>query len=461
MKTSSLFSSVLIALGSQLSTASETSPVEALLHFPNGDVLEGAPNGFDKDGFLLWKSDLFQNGQERFQIQSSDSLSFKGVSSQTPLQSGNATLARIYFQPHIEESIDSIEAELIAFDEESVHVKTWYAGDLILKRSMLSEIKVDGKDAPLINGPGSLDDWNQIGQGAWKIDSGNLQCSQKGSIAREFNNFPDKVHLSFDLESESTPFLRLFFFANSGTEFIPRESYSIQISGSQMYFLKRVGNVRIPLETEIMGGRHIFNRNSSQKVDLYADRKNGLLALYIDDDEVAIARDKNPLTEGDWWHFNTTNSRVQKLKNFTIRPWDGQLPEKASFLEFRDDLEGEGQVIELQNGDTVLGTAQKIEEGKLRIETEFMPIAVPIERLKSFEVTPKDEGEGPRIYPEDVRAYFATGGFISLKLSEITPTSISGYSQVFGDATFDLRAFTHIHFNPYDEEFRERRGESL
>lgn len=390
----------------------------------------------------------------------SDSISLdNSVSPVLPLRE-DSTLARVTFQPHVEESIDTLEGELVSFDEESVKVKTWYAGDLTLRRSMLKQIEVDGGSAPLLHGPGSIDDWNQIGdKGAWSIDAGVLHCEKEGTVARDFGGIPDSLHLSFDLEFESSPFLRIFFFANSGVERLPTEAYSIQIARSQMTFLKRVDNKNIPLNLDIMRGGHNFDRNQTQSIDLYADRNSGVVALYIDGEAIVTARDQDPTIEGSWWLFENKNGRVQSLKNFTLRSWDGKLPEKSASQEFRDQMEGEGQAIELQNGDTILGTAQTIEDGKLSIETEYIPISIPIQRLKSFEITSEEDGEGPRIFPGGVRAYFLSGGFVSFRLSDITPTTISGYSQVFGDATFDLRAFSHINFNPYDEDFRERRGE--
>ena len=144
-----------------------------------------------------------------------------------------------------------------------------------------------------------------------------------------------------------------------------------------------------------------------------------------------------------------------------IRPWDGVLPKRKDYLDFRQELPTEGEKIELHNGDTIIGKATSIEDGKLKVETEYIPVSVPIERLRSFQITNEEEHEKPRMYSGDVRAHFHTGGHITLRLSEITPTSITGYSQVFGEATFNLHAFTHIDFNPYEPEFRARRGLSF
>jgi hypothetical protein len=437
-------------------------PIEGQLRFPNGDSLQGQPTGLTEDGFLLWQSDLFQDQQERFRINSADAILLRSGNSR-PLEDASPTQATITFQTHVDESVDTLHAELLSFDEETVEVKTWYGGDLTLKRSMLDRIEVEGKSTPLITGPGVLADWKRPeNEDAWTIDSGILTSTERGTIAREFSQLPDKVHCSFELEFDSSPYLRIYFFASSGDETYPDDCYSIQLQrGGGMNFGKRVDERPVPLQGELFGARHRFPTNNFAVVDLYADRENGLLALYIDGEEIAVARDKEPLREGDWWLFNTMSTREQSLHDFTISPWNGKLPEKASFLAARAELPGEDEAIELQNGDTILGTARDIEEGKLRVETEYVPISVPVERLRSLKVTAPEDREEPRIYAGDVRAYFKAGGFVTLRLSDITPTSISGYSQVFGDATFNLRVFSQIHFNPYDDDFRERRGETF
>ena len=160
----------------------------------------------------------------------------------------------------------------------------------------------------------------------------------------------------------------------------------------------------------------------------------------------------------NWFHLSTLRGLEQTISEFAIRPWDGTLPKRRDFLDYRQELPMQGEQIELHNGDTIVGKATTITDGKFKVETEFVPVSVPIERLRSFQITSKEEREEPRLYKGDVRAYFSHGGHVTLRLKELTQTSITGYSQVFGEATFDLQAFTRIEFNPYDPEFRERRG---
>lgn len=434
----------------------EEATLQGELVFPDGESIPGLPAGVSPEGFLLWQSSLLTNDSVPFLTQKIDSIHLDNAR----MPKKETTVATISFQTHIDKMYDVMQAELLGFDDKEVKIRTWYAGELSLKRSMLHSIEVSTEAPAIIRGPGRMQDWRTIeSPDAWRIEGSNLVSEARGSISREIKDLPDKILLEFDLAYEYAPYLRLHFFANSGEELIPRTGYSISIQRGSMNFLKKVDNRSIPLEMNIFGQRHDFQEEDVTHVALYIDRKKGSFSLYLDDNAISSATDPVPLMDDNWWHLSTLHGREQTLSNFAIRPWDGNLPERKDYMSYRQEMPVEGEQIELQNGDTIVGKATSIETGKLKIETEYIPIAVPIERLRSFQVTSNDEREEPRIYGADVRAYFQDGGHVTLRLAEFTPTTISGYSQVFGDATFDLRAFTRIDFNPYDLKFRERRGQ--
>lgn len=430
--------------------------IEGKLIFPDGESLPGLPNGVSKEGFLQWESPLFLKDAAPFRTMALDTIR---LASKAPNNDNIATQATITFQDRIDDIYDVMKGELLEFNDESVKLRTWYAGDLILKRTMLHTIEVSTSPPAIINGPGQLTDWQMIdSDNAWRIEGKKLISSERGSIAQEFLDLPNQVKLEFNLEADSSPYLRLNFFSNSGEDLIPRTGYSVTIHRGSMQFLKRVDNRSIPLRMEQFGRRHDFQQGEPSQIELYIDREEGTFSLYIDGDSVSSATDPEPLMEDNWWHISTLHAREQSLSNFAIRAWDGELPERKDYLDFRQELPVLGEEIELHNGDTIIGKATSIKDGKLKIETEYVPVAVPIERLQSFQVTSEEAREEPRLYNEDVRAHFPHGGHVTLKLINISNTTITGFSQVFGEATFDLRAFTHIDFNVYDPEFRARRG---
>ena len=435
----------------------EEDSLTGTLVFPEGESLPGLASGVSPEGFLLWQSPFFVDDVIPFHSRNIDSIRLQGP---RPAARGE-TIATITFQSRVDKVFDVMEAELLGFNDDEVKLKTWYAGELTLKRSMVHGIEVTTEAPAIINGPGQKEDWQTIeSPDAWRFEGKNLISSAHGSIARDLPQLPDKVQVEFDLEFDYSPNLRLHFFSDSGTELIPRSGYSISIRRGTMQFLKKIENRSIPLQMDFFGPPDNFKKDNICQVRLYIDREEGKFSLFVDDKQVSSASDPTPLTDDNWFHLSTLHGREQTLSNFAIRPWDGNLPKRKEYLNFRQKMPMEGEQIELHNGDTIIGKTTSIDdEGRLQIETEYIPVAIPIKRLRSFQVTSYEEHEKPRMYSEDVRAYFHHGGHVTLRLTGMTNTSITGYSQVFGEATFDLKAFTHINFNPYDPEFRERRGQ--
>lgn len=433
----------------------QESALAGELVFADGDALSGSPAGVSEEGHLLWTSPLFLNDSSPFLSKKIDSIQLKRL--RPPQQA--ETVATITFQNRIDKAFDVMEAELLSFDDETVKLRTWYAGDLTLKRSMLHMIEVTTEAPAIINGPGRMEDWNAIDDtDAWKIDGKNLVSATRGSIARDLPQLPDRIKIEFDLSFDYSPYLRVYLFANSGNDPTPDSTYSITIQRSSIQFSKQVESRSVPLQMGVFGQRHNFQEGSVSAVEFFIDREAGEFHLYLDGNLVSSATDPDPLKDDDWFHLSTLRGIEQTLSNFAIRPWDGNLPKRRDYLDFRQKLPMEGEQIELHNGDTIVGKATSITEGKLQIETEYVPVAVPIERLRSFQITSKENREEPRLYREDVRAYFHHGGHVTLRLEELDAATITGYSQVFGKATFDLKAFTHVEFNPYDPKFRKLRG---
>ena len=437
--------------------SAEPSPPKARVIFPDGDSLSGSPVGVTEEGFLLWRSPLLEQNSP-FRTRTLDSIQL----SETQPSPEGTTIANITFQTRIDKHFDVLEAELLDFDDQEIRLKTWYAGELTLKRSMLDSIEITTRAPAIFNGPGRLDAWNNIDDiQAWNIRNRSFISSERGSIARKFPELPDQVHFEFDFSFDSSPSLQLYLFADSGSKMTPLNAYSLNIQQNSVRFLKVVDQRRIPLQMKTFGRAALFNNKGLSHVEIFVDRQKGLFSVYLNGTLANSSSDATPLTESHWFHFSVLHNREHTVSNFVIRPWDGVLPKRKDYLDFRQELPTEGEEIELHNGDTIIGKATSIEDGKLKVETEYIPVSVPIERLRSFQITNEEEHEKPRMYSGDVRAHFHTGGHITLRLSEITPTSITGYSQVFGEATFNLHAFTHIDFNPYEPEFRARRGLSF
>ena len=222
---------------------------EGTLIFPDGDALPGIPAGVSEEGFLLWQSPLFMKGESPFLTNQIDSIQLKG----SRPEEQSKTIATITFQNRVDKSFDTMEAELLSFDDEFVKLRSWYAGDLTLKRAMLHMIEVSTEPSAIINGPGRMEDWEKIeSPDAWRIDGKNLVSAERGSIARDLPQLPDAIHIEFELTFDYSPYLRLHLFANSGNQLNPSNAYSVSIQRGSMEFQKRIENRSAPLPADLV-----------------------------------------------------------------------------------------------------------------------------------------------------------------------------------------------------------------
>jgi hypothetical protein len=57
----------------------------------------------------------------------------------------------------------------------------------------------------------------------------------------------------------------------------------------------------------------------------------------------------------------------------------------------------------------------------------------------------------------DILAWFADGGRLTFRLDSMSPETLGGYSQAFGDGKFQIGAFSRLEFNIYNEGWKELR----
>jgi hypothetical protein len=68
-----------------------------------------------------------------------------------------------------------------------------------------------------------------------------------------------------------------------------------------------------------------------------------------------------------------------------------------------------------------------------------------------------EEIDEVRMEKNDVRCWFHEGGYITVKLKSLDEKTLRGYSQVWGDAEFDINAFSRIEFNIWRPELDTAR----
>ncbi len=111
--------------------------------------------------------------------------------------------------------------------------------------------------------------------------------------------------------------------------------------------------------------------------------------------------------------------------------------------------------ISLRNGDVIDGNIIGIENGNVEIQTSMKSFKLPVSRLRNFVLRTAEDADNPELRWEpilrngDIRAWFSQGGHITFQLTGSKGNLLIGKSQTFGEAAFQIDAFSRLEFNLY------------
>jgi hypothetical protein len=440
-----------VALGTLLSNAEET----AMLNFTNGDRLNGSLVKMSGD-HVFWKSNLLQ-AESKFFLHQVQDISLPYF--ETPDQSVDH-VAHIRFNADLRQQNenlpgDVIQGQLVAVNQDNIILNTWYAGQLTLNRNMVKDLEIHDLSTPLYSGPNKKDEWQSIPDSAWEWEKNSYIRRSDGMLAKTFPNIPARYCFSFLGEWRSEFTLKLQFAADDVEE-DTRSGYALNLNPSTTYMHKRT---RDNQGTGLIGDytRHPELRTKEKSYfRLFVDTSTGLFALYSDDDKIQQWNDNTKsILSGKGIQLGQPNGNSSPLSISRIRlsEWDGTLPDSEVTLNTNainnPEPEKDEQRIHLRNGDILLGKVHKIENSEISLTTRFNEIKLPVSRIKKLALAPNEYDER-LLQNGDIRAWFQDGDYVTFRLEEITADGkIKGYSQHFGTATFDPRAFSRLECNIY------------
>lgn len=199
----------------------------------------------------------------------------------------------------------------------------------------------------------------------------------------------------------------------------------------------------------------------SARIAIYVDREAGKIALYVDGNYAARWTDENMDSDkpGSWFHFVSEDFYPLDISQIQLSEWDGELPGRGGAVDAAldternpDDDREPPREIHLAGGDLI-----KMEKGIFQVRSEAGLVEVPIDNVRTIDFSDGEYAE-PIRKKGDVRAWTLEGEQITFRLDALGPESVKGFSQSFGDATFQLEAFERIDFNLYDEEIEKLRA---
>lgn len=447
---------------SEEAPAKVSEPKPSILQFADESRISGFPKSLDVSKELLTVSSPSLSGDTPLKTDELLEMSLNGRPED--FESDHYALATIekhFRDPHM----DSIRGRLINLDDKTITLDTWYAGRLVLQRSMVRSLDIFNKSPRFYHGPDGPGGWVSADgdiDANWTFQNRAMISKARSGIAREVN-IPEKAKISFTVNWRTSPYFKLIFFSNDGREEYPSVGYSLNIQRTYLSLSRNTPKARrSDLIAESI--RNLMNAETAE-FTVYLDRsKDGMNAVFIDNQEIGTWTGVDDTGfEGEWLHFVPQNTTPQRFSNISIAQWDGVLPLQVDDEEETKKVgpqleELEGQEIRLANGDVVIGSVDTIDEGLARLSTSFGDVGVPIKRMRSVALS--DDVDEVRMEAGDVRAWFHEGGYITIKLKSLDDKKIKGYSQVWGDAEFDLNAFSRIEFNIWKPELEASRMSS-
>ncbi len=366
---------------------------------------------------------------------------------------------------------DTIRGQLAAVADDKIGLDTWFAGRLDFNRLMISEIAIAERPDYLFKGPASLDGWKFTGDdNAWTYRSGALRSSAMGGIARDVA-LPDQCRIAFDAEWRNSLTLNFRFFSDDPEGGRPGNGYELTFQNSSI-------NLKSALESKSLGfGRAgELQENEKARIEIRASIKTGRISLFLDDHIVNAWSDPDFARQkpGRAIEFENPTPSPVKISRIEVTTWDGvetQLPDPRmgrGFGQFNlgmDNNETEEPAkpipakgrMELRNGDSLAGEVLGVEDGKIRVKTPFREVRLPVEALRSLSLKEVALERCKRMNG-DVRGWFPDGTSLVFRLDGVGDGKLTGFSQNFGKADFEMGAFSRIEFNIYTTDLQELRA---
>jgi len=361
---------------------------------------------------------------------------------------------------------DTLIGNIQSLDEKSLTISSSVFDSLTIKRGMIRFISLQEPPTRLYSGPVDKEDWETTNH-SWKFLHRSLiaNSGHRGATSRNFET-PDRFHFSFTANWKNRLNMRLRFLSDS-----------IEPEKLKNYYSLHLNNQHADIRKTIDDGSNIDQRLSSRFVsipdiaqkelahfDLYVDRREGKIILKVDGKLYGDWNDVDLLDErfGNTFSFSSEGQNLTGISEIQMRSWPLNYREidlaKIEPLIPREAINE--HYIVLANGDLIRGQILKAENDQLTIDSQNLPISIPMERIHYIKLSPVPYDEAKR-EKGDIRAYYNNSQYITFRLEEIVDGKLKGYSQAFGQSEFEAAAFTKLSFNIYNFKYRNLKTSPL
>lgn len=440
------------------SPSSADQPHSTLLFADQSKITGKVLNIHLKDKILNLKSPSLRG---KAQLNTSQLLEISLPGKARELDSDHYALATI--KQHFRDSHqDTLRGRLVNLDENTITLDTWYAGELTLKRSLVHSLDIFTHSPNFYAGPNGPDGWTSASgklEDNWTFKNRSMISKSHHGVARQIA-IPERAKISLTASWKNAPYFRIFFLSTDGKSQSPQSAYSLNVRQNRLT-LHRSSNGQRTIEVFNEAVRNLSELEQST-LTIYLDRSpEGKNAVYLDDKHIATWADVDDKSlTGEWLQIIPNRNTPLKISNISVNQWDGIFPLSQQDHDDKKDLEStapklDGQEIRLSNGDIVIGNIKNIDKDLAHLDTSFGKVEVPLRHMKNIMLADMEDED--LMESRDIRAWFHEGGYVTIRMESFDGKNIKGYSQVYGEATFQVEAFSRLQFNIWRPELEAAR----
>lgn len=343
---------------------------------------------------------------------------------------------------------DKLQGLVDGADEETINFIAQWGERLILKKSMISEIQFFNNGEQIMNGFGSLSDWTSIQKmDGITLENESLRLEKRIGISRKVP-FNRKTHYSLELDWQTRPQASFYFHGNFGGVHNPGAYIQLSIQQNRIE-----GRFSSEDSKEMFGQKNSLNKLLSQKnlkLDVYIDLVNLNFIVLVENQTVANWKlpEEAKALAGEWFYLFSNSSQPLEFKNLKVYEWDGVVTLEKEGVD--DLLEEESSLVELQNGDLIVGEVISIEKEAITLKDKFdEQYRIEVGRIKELKLN-GEIYEEPRRYAGDCRVLLGGDSNLTLRVLSIQENTITAFSQMCGEITLPLKECSSIEFNLYE-----------
>jgi hypothetical protein len=414
------------------------APTSDVLHFANKDSLHGTFLSFDQNG-VHWQS---LESKDPIVFQTTNLSEVKLDSHRPPANAAPSAQAVALTNG------DEMPGTIVSMDDKSLVLDTWYAGKITIPRAMIKGITpLSSTGGTLYEGPTGIevDGW-KLGQNgnrtkSWTYRDGALISTSFGTIGRDMK-LPDVASVSFDLVSRGQSQLSVCLYCDQVEQI--SNCYMFQINNNYIYLQRYSRNgVNMIGEQQPVMLRGAMMRSDKLHMDIRVNKATKSIWLYVNGTMVKEWTDPGDFAgSGTKMIFSSQQGMYAKISNIKVAAWDGKLDEAAAPAGDKSKEDS----IKMANSDKVSGKLKKIEAGKVIFASSYADLTIPLDRIEEIDMS-ADGADQAKKGANDVKAYFADRGSVTMDLESWNAKQVTASSPNFGKAVFSPDAFQRLQFN--------------